>query len=551
MNTHELLLFYVKTLRIPVFPVIITQENGKSNKKPAVQWGKYQTELPTDEDLAIWAERYTSFGMPTGELSRIVVVDVDMDQIEEAEAILGIHLHSSMMVKTISGGTHIYYKWDSELRNTVKLEGAPIDFRGDGGFVVIPSSFDDKSPYKWLREPTDLLKTMLPELPKEIKNLLTLNKTRVKISLTNDEESSKFSDGERNAASVVAIRKLLGDIPQSNWGTTGWYAFYHWCTTFCSPPLDEYQIKATFNWWVRSNAKDANVQGQGTLQTGLERIEERVLERTAPTTGYEFLDQKIKGWIPGHLYVFTGDTNAGKSAAACNFIYRVFQQGKKTAYFALEPDVGVMEYIAGIHHRKRWDEIKDEDLKLDLPGVTIFTKDDKMNLDILVKTIQTMDRQDLIIVDHIGYFTNDSGDKRSKTDQESNAIKKIVGAAKKKKSAILIIAHPRKPAGNSKKKQILTMNDISGSASFKQDGTDIMILDMDKDESDPYGLTNLPTGRILLPKVKTGKSGTVNIRFIPDSPVMVGQDERGYESVQTVNYDGEIVEPSGQAEMKY
>jgi archaellum biogenesis ATPase FlaH len=291
--------------------------------------------------------------------------------------------------------------------------------------------------------------------------------------------------------------------------------------------LDDYQIKATFNWWVRSNAKDQQVpNGRSTMEIAIERIEERKLERTAPVTGYPMLDDKMKGWIPGHLYVFTGDTNAGKSAISANFAYKVYQQGKKVTYFALEPDVSIMDYMAGIHHKKRWDSITDEDLKIDLQGMTIFTKDANMNLEKLVKTIQEMERQDLIIVDHIGYFTNNANDRRNKTEQESDAIKKIVSAAKKKRTAVMIIAHPRKPVGTNKKNIPLTMNEISGSASFKQDATDVLILHMDKDPLDQFGLTNAFTGSILLPKVKTGKPGSIPIRFIPDSPLMVeGNDQ--------------------------
>jgi len=263
-----------------------------------------------------------------------------------------------------------------------------------------------------------------------------------------------------------------------------------------------------------------------TKQSGEIRIEERKLEAIAPKTGYSRLDQHIRGWIPGHLYVLTGETNAGKTAAACNFICRVAKQDKKVVYFALEPDVGVSEYIAGIYHRKRWSEITDQDLLTHIPGISIFTKESHAKLDQLLHTIETMDRQDLIVVDHIGYFTSNSEDGRSQTQQESDAIKRIVGVAKKKKTAVMIIAHPRKPAGKNKKNTPLTMNEISGSASFKQDATDILILHMDKDEGDKFGLTNAPTGTILLPKVKTGKSGSINIYFVPESPVMLEDAER-------------------------
>lgn len=256
------------------------------------------------------------------------------------------------------------------------------------------------------------------------------------------------------------------------------------------------------------------------------RILEREMEKDAPVTGYKYLDAHIKGWIPGHLYVLTGETNAGKTAAACNFSYRVAKQNKKVLYFALEPDVGVVEYLAGIYHRKTWNNITNEDLRnTDLTDMTVYTKETHNTLDQLLHTIETIERQDLIVVDHIGYFTSNPKDKRNQVQQESDAIKRIIGTAKKKKSAIMIIAHPRKGTSKSTKNKVLDMNDISGSAAFKQDATDILILHRDKDESDSFKLTNAPTGSILLPKVKTGKSGSVKIRFVPNSAVMLDEAE--------------------------
>jgi len=521
MTILEILTFYVDELRVPIFPVIISREGNKTNKKPAVEWKKYQTELPTHEQLASWASKYTAWGMPTGEKSRIVVVDVDMQGLEGAEQILGVDLHSTMTVTTASGGTHLYYKWEEELRNTTKIENAPIDFRGDGGFVVIPPTTSQWGSYTWRKTPNSSLKMMLPDLPKQIKTLLSSGKTHVHINVGDGEV---FRDGNRNAASTVALRKLLGEIPQSQWPTTGWFAFTHWCKTYCEPELDDVQIKATFNWWVGTNVQKGKAPVLTTKEAGDLRNLDRAIEKTAPKTGYPCLDEQMIGWIPGHLYILTGETNAGKTAAACNFMYRVQQQGKKVTYFALEPDLGVMEFIAGIHHKKRWKDITDEDIAVDLPGILIYQKESHSKLTDLLHTIKTMDRQDLIIVDHIGYFTSNPSDKRSKTDQESDAIKQIVGAAKKQQCAIMIIAHPRKPSNGSGK--TLTMNEISGSASFKQDATDVLILHMDKDKGDEHHLKNLPKGVILLPKIKTGKSGGyVPIYFVPESPVMLEESE--------------------------
>lgn len=71
------------------------------------------------------------------------------------------------------------------------------------------------------------------------------------------------------------------------------------------------------------------------------------------------------------------------------------------------------------------------------------------------------------------------------------------------------------------------MNEISGSAAFKQDATDILILQRKKDPHDAMNITNLPEGSISLPKVKTGRSGVFNIRFVTDSPIMTEREDDG------------------------
>lgn len=521
----------------PCFPAYFSLEEKegkfKVQKKAAVQWKQYQSRKATAEEIQRWHSDLShrdniGIALATGEASRILVVDVEKEGLEFAEKVLGVHLSSPIVVNTQGGGKHYYYKWAEELRNTAKIGDAPIDFRGDGGLVIIPPSkisFKEVSgEYSFEREISDMSRALLPELPSEIKALLSINKTRLTkaINLSGDDEV--FSDGERNFASTVAIRKLLGQMPQDLWLSSGWYAFNHWCATYCSPPLDPVQIKATFDWWVRINAKDQkNPEDLSltTAQVGFERIQERKLEAQAPQTGYPVLDDHIRGWIPGHLYVLTGETNAGKTAAACNFAHRVSAQGKSVAYFALEPDVGVIEYIAGIHHEKTWDTILDENLTTLIPNIFIFKKETHVKLTELLDTLEKMPRKDLIIIDHIGYFTNDSDDRRSQTQQESDAVKRIIGAAKKHKCAIMMIAHPRKGAAKAKSNSLLDMNDISGSAAFKQDATDILMIHMQKDPLDPFGMTNAPDGTILLPKVKTGKSGSVPIRFIPNSPMMI------------------------------
>ena len=257
------------------------------------------------------------------------------------------------------------------------------------------------------------------------------------------------------------------------------------------------------------------------------RIDERELEKVAPSTGYEELDNIIKGFVPGRLYTMTGQTNIGKTQIACNFAYEVAKQGKRVLYFALEPGNNLIEYLASIWANKEFNLLTPENLKAPKGiKIDVFTKDQVDTLDDLVETIDSLERYDLIIIDHFGYFT--TNEKVNKTVQESNAIKRVVQMAKQKRTAVLSIVHLRKPQHKSRKtKQIVNMDDISGSAAFKQDSTDVLLLMRDQPEEDEFGILYDDTGYILVAKTKSGKNGVVKIKFLQGTGKIIQDSDGG------------------------
>jgi hypothetical protein len=99
-----------------------------------------------------WRQRPEALiGTPTGRISGRVVLDIDaksdrangFDSLEN----LGILLPATPMVHTPSGGLHAYFDaGDRELRNSAGLIGPGLDVRGDGGYIILPSS---GSGYHW------------------------------------------------------------------------------------------------------------------------------------------------------------------------------------------------------------------------------------------------------------------------------------------------------------------------------------------------------------------------------------------------------------------
>jgi len=253
-----------------------------------------------------------------------------------------------------------------------------------------------------------------------------------------------------------------------------------------------------------------------------QRIIDRKYEKLAPSTGFIGLDSIIKGFVSGHTITMTGDTNVGKTQVCCNFAYNVAKQAKKVLYFSLEPDITVIEYLASIWARKTFNSVTEDDLTPPKGiNIDVYTKEHVKTLDDMVSVVENSERYDLIIIDHFGYFTSIGN---NKTQVESNAMKTMASFSKRNKTCVLIVVHPRKTSP-SKKQKGLSIQDISGSAAFSQDATDVLIVMRKKDEDDPLNIKYLNDGYIAVHKTKAGGNGASAIKFIEGSALIMEQDE--------------------------
>lgn len=88
-------------------------------------------------------------GLPTGVVNGVIVVDiesieghgVDGDADVKALADEGFSLTESIcVVRTWSGGLHVYYRAPPGGRPSFKFKRKGIEVRGDGGYVICPPS---------------------------------------------------------------------------------------------------------------------------------------------------------------------------------------------------------------------------------------------------------------------------------------------------------------------------------------------------------------------------------------------------------------------------
>lgn len=151
-----------------VFPLAIGE---KIPAIPSARGGRGCLDATDDEDiLSEWAKRYpkANIGIACGLPSNIVVIDLDPrngsdTSIEFLKSRKQIFLPTAT-ARTANGGTHLYYTYEPELKNSKSVLAAGVDFKTTGGYVVAPPSvLTGGKAYTWLASP---LGENLPRMPR-------------------------------------------------------------------------------------------------------------------------------------------------------------------------------------------------------------------------------------------------------------------------------------------------------------------------------------------------------------------------------------------------
>ena len=218
---------YYESLGLSVIPVA-------QDKKPLIDWKKYQSERATKEQITKWFSDFpnANVGVVTGSISGIVVVDVEAGGKTE-------NLPPSVISKTGGGGWHFFYKHPGiNVKNSVRVCDK-TDIRGDGGFVVMPPSIHKSGKrYEWAMPPDTADFTELPQWVLEKSKTDEGNQTDWKNLL-----GSKISEGARNATSTQLAGKLFYHLPPELWEITGWATLKEWNRINNSPPLGEGELR--------------------------------------------------------------------------------------------------------------------------------------------------------------------------------------------------------------------------------------------------------------------------------------------------------------------
>lgn len=486
-----------------VFPVSIywSKLENKWKKKPALlSWKKYQTEKPTDEELRGWFSKpVDGLGLVTGKISGVVVLDVEGYANPEDY----VDLKSPQVVNTISGGKHFYYRWTKELHNTVKIRNSAIDFRGDGGFVVLPPSGVGDNVYSWEKEIDNMY---LSPLPEEIENQLVAETSKPIEFIDGDVPFSPAGEGQRNNEAARISGYLCTSIPRKLWEISGWGALKEWNKTN-NPPLLEQELRTT---WDSIKGRDlrnhpSRVSGDSGTEIlyGNEALSkhEEMMRRwgNGITTGFEEIDEYFK-FLPEQLYLISAATHQGKTTLALNMAGRMAYMGSRPLFCSLEQGVFIAPRVKTIIGEEYPENL------------ALMTSERMVTVDDIDRAVNSMlYRPDVVMIDHLHFIDKDG---KEKTEAMDDMIIKIQNLAKSLHLPILVIAHVRKLNAD----KAPEMDDLRDSSALSQVPSVVMMLHRKKNEDvnaiisnksylQKQGMLYILKNRIL------GKTGAIGFDF--------------------------------------
>jgi hypothetical protein len=211
----------------PVFPC-------RPDKKPATPHG-FKDASADRKTIAAWwtANPASMIGMPTGDASGLVVVDLDLDPAKgldgPAEFSALVKTHGAPICtrkhSTPRGGMHLVFKHPGEkVKSTTSALAPGVDTRGDGGYVIVPPSQNGSGPYT---VETDVAPAPLPAW------LIGLFRERGIMAGTTRKApmaESTPSDATDRAKVQDALRFVSADCPFDAWLRVG-MALHSWNST--------------------------------------------------------------------------------------------------------------------------------------------------------------------------------------------------------------------------------------------------------------------------------------------------------------------------------
>lgn len=190
----------------------------KKDKKPLLSsWSDFQKTAASESIIEEWWLKHpnANFGIVTGKISGITVVDIDV----KGDTVVPLETFPpTFTVKTPSGGYHLYYQYDPDIKQTANTypQFPHVDIRNDGGYVVGPGSDNGSG-----GEYTVVDKQSVQPFPRELflgKEEVAKKKSPKTRLAKKIQEAQQMKEGEgRNSKMCSLLGSLLRGQPRQNY----------------------------------------------------------------------------------------------------------------------------------------------------------------------------------------------------------------------------------------------------------------------------------------------------------------------------------------------
>ncbi len=495
------------------------------DKRPLVQWKKYQTEMPSENEIRLWFAQWpdANVGLVMGREK--FAVDVDGPEGEQALAQAGIDLSGLPTART-ARGRHVYLS-GQEIPDRIGLL-PKVDIRGQGYVVAPPSVHESGAIYFWEIPITGAL----PTGPAKLYDLIRSNQkpAGAQSALGGTDWFTQalvgVAEGGRDQTCTRLAGYLLGKgIPQD----AVELILQSWAER-CSPPFPPDQVsKCVESIAKREGVPDGPPQPLAEALTRVLAGIEKPPTGGAAATEFVSLDELMDGGFrPGELTYLGARPGVGKSAWAlqvasnvgrkCGVLYvsremtidalvrRLLVQQSKVPLQALKRVS--KEPLDDIH--KRMLQTGAERL---LPVQMWLTTNVATpgQLDALLETYTT-GTLGLVVVDYLQIMSADeyTRDSRARVEQVSSSLKRL---ALKYSLPFLVLSSLSRPPRD--KDWEPGLSDLRESGELEHDADSVFFLH----RSD----LNKPETLFILAKQRDGGVGKFNMQF--DSPRVTFSEE--------------------------
>jgi putative DNA primase/helicase len=203
----------------------------KRSKQTALgQLAPYLNRRATKQELAAWP--WPGVGIVTGPVSGVLVLDVDGPEGEEELRKQGHPV--TPMVRTASGGLHLYFRHPEQLVRTGIRVAPGLDVKAAGGYVVAPPSVGPNGrAYEWIISPEE---AELADPPEWLMNLLERERPKGPAPKIGE----RIPSGQRNNA----LTRLAGTMRRPGMSETAILAaLLEENERRCEPPLPRAEVE--------------------------------------------------------------------------------------------------------------------------------------------------------------------------------------------------------------------------------------------------------------------------------------------------------------------